>query len=416
METPGVATGAVAVTASRGGLGVEDLAGRVLGSLDVLVGALRDLRGAQVEERLRLLGRCESRLAAVKSEAVAELAAWRGEAHAAGVLQHDLKQSRGAAKGEVQLAQQLAEVPATAEALEAGEITPRHARLIAEAAGAAPPGAPIDEGELLAAAGEQPADLFGRTVRGHLNELAGEDLAERRRGQRQQRELRWKQDPDGMYELVGRFDPVAGARIETALTSAANKLWHAEDPKRRATAPQRLADALELLVAGAGQGHATSANGAGHSAAQGVDLLVIADYDTVAGELTNPRLGDGTPLSAEELLALACDANILPAIFDRDGRPLWLGRGRRQVSAAQRTALVARDGGCVGCGANPNWCQAHHIRHWAHGGTTDIDNLCLLCSHCHHHELHTNGADIIGGPDGKLTLQRPDQRPPPTPP
>jgi len=412
MET----TGAARVTAGRNGAGIEDLAGRVLGSLDVLVGALRDLRGAQVEERLRLVGRCESRLAAVKSEAVAELAAWRGEAHAAGVLQHDLKQSRGAAKGEVKLASQMAEVPATAEALDAGDITPRHARLIAEAAEAAPPEAPIDEEALLAAAGEQPADLFGRTVRGHLNELAGEDLVERRRRQRQRRELRWKQDPDGMYELVGRFDPVAGARIETALTATANKLWHAENPKNRATAKQRLADALELLVTCGGHANPANANGAGQCAAQGVDLLVIADYDTVAGQLTNPRLGDGTPLSAEELLRLACDADILPAIFDRKGQPLWLGRGRRRVSAAQRTALVARDGGCIGCGANPNWCQAHHIRHWAHGGATDIDNLCLLCSHCHHHELHTNGADIIRGPDGKLTLQRPDQRPPPTPP
>ena len=413
------------MAAGRNGSGVEDLAGRVLGSLDVLVGALRDLRGAQVEERLRLVGRCESRLAAVKSEAVAELAAWRGEAHAAGVLQHDLKQSRGAAKGEVKLAGQLAEVPATAEALDAGEITPRHARLIAEAAEAAPPEAPIDEEALLIAAGEQPADLFGRTVRGHLHELAGDDLAARRRRQRQRRELRWKQDPDGMYELVGRFDPVAGARIETALTATANKLWHAEDPKRRASAKQRLADALELLVTGGGHAHRAGADGrstgrsTGHCAgqcAQGVDLLVIADYDTVAGQLTNPRLGDRTPLSAEELRALACDANILPAIFDRKGQPLWLGRGRRQVSAAQRIALVARDGGCIGCGANPNWCQAHHIRHWAHGGTTDIDNLCLLCSHCHHHEVHTNGADIIRGPDGKFSLQRPDQRPPPQPP
>ena len=407
METSGAGT----VAARRNGSGVEDLAGRVLDSLDVLVGALRDLRGAQVEERLRLVGRCESRLAAVKSEAVAELAAWRGEAHAAGVLQNDLKQSRGAAKGEVQLAGQLAEVPATAEALDAGDITPRHARLIAEAAQAAPPEAPIDEEALLTAAGEQPADLFGRTVRGHLNELAGDDLAARRRRQRQRRELRWKQESDGMYELVGRFDPVAGARIETALTSVANKLWHAEDPKNRATAKQRLADALELLVTGAGHGTPAGANGSGKGAIQGVDLLVIADYDTIAGQLTNPRLGDGTPLCAEELRALACDANILPAIFDTKGQPLWLGRGRRHASAAQRTALVARDGGCIGCGANPNWCQAHHNRHWAHGGPTDIDNLCLLCSRCHH-QVHDNGADIIRSPNGKLTLQRPPPQPP----
>ena len=318
---------------------------------------------------------------------------------------------------------------------------PQHARLIAEAAEAAPPEAPVDEAVLLAAAEGEPADLFGRTVRSHLDERTGDDLAERRKRQRERRQVSWKHEPDGMFKLFGTFDPVTGARIETALTSTANRLWHGEDPKNRATAKQRLADALELLLTNGGQanGSATAqnetpgtaqANGsrtghgngssAGHGrtncAAQGVDLLVIADYDTVAGQLANPRLGDGTPLSPEELLSLACDANILPALFDRKGQPLWLGRARRHATAAQRAALTARDKGCIGCGASANWCQAHHIVHWAHGGTTDIDNLCLLCSHCHH-QVHTNGAQVTRAPDGKLTLTHPpDKRPPPRPP
>ena len=376
-----------------------------MSALDVLVGALGALRGAQVEERLVLVGRCESRLAAVKAEAVVELSRWRGEERAAEVLRNDLKQSRGAAKGQVRLAGQLSEVPATSEALAAGAITPQHARLIAEAAGEAPAGRPVDEAELLAAAAREPADLFGRTVRDHLNERCGDDLAERRRRQRERRAATIKQDPDGMYRLFGAFDPVTGARIETALAAAANRLWHGTDDKDRPTPKQRLADALESLITSGGAGGRTGA-------AQGVDLLVIADYDTVAGELTNARLGDGTPLSAEELVRLACDAKVLPALFDREGQPLWLGQGRRRATAAQRAALIERDKGCVGCGSSPNWCQAHHIKHWEHGGPTDIDNLCLLCSYCHHHRVHTNGAEIINGPAGKFTLQDPNGRPP----
>ena len=392
-----------ATTPGLDGSEAGDLTGCVLASLDVLVGALRALSGARVEERLRLLGRCESRLAAVKAEAVTELSRWRGEARAADVLRNDLKQTRGAAKREVKLAGQLAEVPTTARALAAGAITPQHARLIAEAAEQAPAGQPIDEAELLAAAEREPADLFGRTVRDHLNERSGSDLEERRKRQRDQRELNWKQDPDGMYKLFGRFDPVTGARIETALTAAANRLWHGEDPKARATPKQRLADALELLLT-------SGAAGKGQGATQGVDLLVIADYDAVAGQLIDARLADGTPLSPEELLRLACDANVLPALFDRKAQPLWLGRGRRHATTGQRSVLTERDKGCVGCGASANWCQAHHITHWEHGGLTDIDNMCLLCSHCHHHQVHTNGAEIIQGPGGKYTLQHPDQR------
>ncbi len=382
-------------------------AAQIMASFDASLAGLRALGDEHLEDQLQLVGRCESRLAAVKVEKIAALARRDGAARAADVVRNDVKQSRGSAKRQVKDAGRLAQVPKVAQALAEGTITPQHAQLIAEAAEEAPTGAPIDENGLLAAAEEEPADLFSRTVRDHLNKRSGDDLDERRKRQRAQRRLSFKQQPDGMFELFGRFDPVTGGRIETAITAAANKLWHAEDPKNRATAPQRLADALELLVARGG--------GKTKGTAQGVDLLVIADYDILAGQLANPRLVDGTPLSAEELLRLACDANILPAIFDQKSRPLWLGRGRRHATKHQRSVLAARDKGCVGCGTSPNWCQAHHIRHWEHGGKTDIDNLCLLCSHCHHHQVHTNGAGIIQDPDGRLILHHRRRRLAPSP-
>ena len=326
-----------------------DLADRVLVSFDASLAGLRAMGGEFLEERLRLVGRCESRLAAVKAETVAALARRDGEARAADVLRNDVKQSKGSAKRQVKEAGQLAQVPKVAQALAEGAITPQHARLIAEAAEQAPPGAPIDEAELLTAAAEQPADLFGATVRDHLNQRdRGDDLEGRRKRQRAQRRLTWKRQPDGMFELFGRFDPLAGGRIETAITAVANRLWHAEDPNNRATPQQRLADALESLVT---QG--SEATGA----AQGVDLLVIADYDILAGRLANPRLVDGTPLSAQELLRLACDADILPAVFDQKSRPLWLGRGRRHATKHQRSVLAARDKGCIGCATSPNWTR-----------------------------------------------------------
>ena len=373
-----------------------EAAAQIVASFDASLAGLRALGDEHLEEQLHLLGRCESRLAAVKAEKVAALARRDGEARAADVLRNDVGQSRGSAKRQVKEAGRLAQVPKTAEALAEGAITPQHARLIAEAAEAAPAGAPIDEAELLEAATEQPADLFGATVREHLNERSGDDLEERRKQQRSRRRLSFKRQPDGMFELFGRFDPLTGSRLETAITSAANKLWRAEDPNNRATPQQRLADALESLVT-----HSGASGNAG--AAQGVDLLVIVDYDMLAGHLANPRLVDGTPLSAEELLRLACDANILPAVFDQKRRPLWLGRGRRHATKHQRSVLAARDKGCIGCAISPNWCQAHHVWHWEHGGTTDIDNMCLLCSHCHT-LVHTNRADITQDPDGGFTL------------
>ena len=337
----------------------------------------------------------------MKAEKVDELARWRGEAHAADVLRADLKQSRGGAKREVQFAERLADLPGTAEALADGAITPQHARAIAEASAHTP----IDEAELLTAAANEPADEFGRTVREHVNErTATEDLEARRRRQRAQREANIKQESDGMYKLFGTFDPVAGARIETAIAAAAKQIRHAENPNNRATPAQRYADALEALITrqGAGTG----------GKPQRTTLVVVADYDPVSDQLANARLLDGTPLAPSELLKIALEADILPALFDSKGHPLWLGHKYRHASVAQRIALAIRDRGCVICGAANSFCQAHHVIFWEDGGPTDIDNLVLLCSDCHHRQIHELGAELVRHRDGTYSLEPPPNQPP----
>jgi hypothetical protein len=59
------------------------------------------------------------------------------------------------------------------------------------------------------------------------------------------------------------------------------------------------------------------------------------------------------------------------------------------VPAALRRALVVRDRSCAfpGCDRSPSWCDAHHIRHWADGGETALENLVLLCRR-HHRIVH----------------------------
>ena len=392
-ETPTPPPTSPSGESGRGGLSSAQL----LRLLDTLVVGLGGLGGGRLEECLRLVGRCEARLAAVKADKVAELARWRGEAHAAAVLRGELKQSRGGAKRDVQFADRLGDVPKTAKALAAGDVTPQAARAIADAAAHTP----VDEEELLDAAEAEPADVFARTVRDHVNErTAAEDLEERRRRQRSRREANIKQESDGMYKLFGTFDPIAGARIETALAAMAKQLWHAEDPKRRSTPAQRYADALEALITRQGVGADTAK-------AQRTTLVVVADYDLVVDQLAGARLIDGTPLAPSELLKIALEADILPALFDSKGQPLWLGYKCRTASVAQRVALAIRDRGCVICGAANSYCQAHHVIHWEDGGPTDIDNLCLLCSDCHHKQIHELGADLIRQPDGTYSLKHP---------
>jgi 5-methylcytosine-specific restriction endonuclease McrA len=96
---------------------------------------------------------------------------------------------------------------------------------------------------------------------------------------------------------------------------------------------------------------------------------------------------------------LACDAAVTRVILDPDSQPLDVGRRSRIIPPAIRTALVARDRGCTypGCDRGPQWTDAHHIRHWADGGTTSLDNLVLLCRQ-HHRAVHERDTAIPHAP------------------
>jgi hypothetical protein len=97
-----------------------------------------------------------------------------------------------------------------------------------------------------------------------------------------------------------------------------------------------------------------------------------------------------------------------PALGGAPTRPLEVGRTSRVVQPAQRSALAVRDGGCVfpDCARPLAWCEAHHLRHWLHGGPTDLANLALLCR-AHHRAVHEGGWRLARGPDGQLTATPP---------
>jgi hypothetical protein len=100
-----------------------------------------------------------------------------------------------------------------------------------------------------------------------------------------------------------------------------------------------------------------------------------------------------------------------PALGGARSEPLAVGRATRVVAPAQHTALTVRDGGCrfPGCDRPVAWCDAHHLRHWVHGGPTDLGNLVLLCR-AHHHAVHEGGWRLHRRPDGEFTATPPPHR------
>jgi hypothetical protein len=132
----------------------------------------------------------------------------------------------------------------------------------------------------------------------------------------------------------------------------------------------------------------------------------------------------GPLLSDAERRYLTCDATG-EVWFERDGEVIGSGRSTRTISRRLRRALEHRHRTCAvpGCGATRG-LHAHHIAHWEDGGTTDLDNLVLVCPY--HHRLHHRGGITITGPASHLvvtdshgrqlhpgSLARPPNNPPP---
>lgn len=73
-----------------------------------------------------------------------------------------------------------------------------------------------------------------------------------------------------------------------------------------------------------------------------------------------------------------------------------MGRRTRQIDAALWKALIFRDRHCTfpGCDRGGTHVNAHHIRHWAQGGETNMENLTLTCR-AHHRLVHEGGFSVL---------------------
>ena len=111
--------------------------------------------------------------------------------------------------------------------------------------------------------------------------------------------------------------------------------------------------------------------------------------------------GSPAPISLATVERQLCDTGYLGILFDNTGQPIDVGRERRLFTPAQRTAMGARDGGCVWpeCDRPPAWTEAHHLKEWLleHGYTDLADGVCLC--HPHHLLLHNTGWVILRGGD-----------------
>lgn len=216
---------------------------------------------------------------------------------------------------------------------------------------------------------------------------------------------------DGSIRLSGSLDPATAAGVVAFCTAYVTREFRtARDldiPETR-TAPQMRADALALMAE-----HLIGCT----AAPTGVTATILVEVglqDLIARSGLATNHTTGTTMDAGHLRRWCADTGVIPAVLGGPSQPLDLGRAQRLATPAQKLALIARDGACVWCDAPPAWCDAHHLRHWADGGGTDLENMALLCRSCHT-RIHTTDWGIVRRDGRTWIVPPPDVDPDRTP-
>ena len=247
----------------------------------------------------------------------------------------------------------------------------------------------------------RPVTLWREAER-HRRVRTNDELEARRR-----RFLSLWWDPEStMLCLSGMLPAEEGAAVEAALSRQAEQVVLTDRPENAGEA--RMADALAELVTGGGYGVPSPDRVVLHA-----DARVVAGAESPEGPWL-AEAEDGHRLSADAVRLMACDSRV-EWVLERDGRPVGIGRQGRTPPAPIGRLLRHRDHGRCrfpGC-EHTSWLKAHHLIHWADGGSTDLDNLVLLC-HAHHRLVHEGGWRISGHPARDLRFHDPGGRSPAT--
>ncbi|WP_454084020.1 DUF222 domain-containing protein [Georgenia sp. Marseille-Q6866] len=325
---------------------------------------------------------------------------------------------RGAALGDLRLAEGLEAMPAVAEAVERGEVTLEHARALTRLREKASPevqdalaGGGLDTLLERATRRGLTAPELGKEARAGAARVAAAAARAEFEAVRRRRSLTMRKHAGG---VAGEFflDPVAGDELRIALEAITGRPAADDDRTRE----QRMADALSTMASRTLQ-VGSDLNGAQvrpHLAVlvPGATWVgILARRRTFATCPDGPRppwpdvppgqLEDGTVVPLGELERLMCDSEMTRMVMDAAGVPLDVGRTQRTYSKELRRAITTRDRHCMwpGCRRRASWSEVHHITWFSRGGRTSLAEGITLCSY-HHHRVHEFDVVITTLPDG----------------
>jgi len=307
----------------------------------------------------------------------------------------------GTAREQTHLARALTHMPATRRALEAGDVSLSAARVLVAARGANPEAFDLSEDQLVDAARIHTINDLQRVASFWRQRVERDHLDE---GLRARRRLYASVSFEGMVRVDGDLDPEAGETLLTALRAVMDAgSRNGSDDDR--TPPQCRADALhEICRQWLNLADRPTVAGERPHVTVTVDVPALAGASSGAGDLDHVGAVDVTVARQ-----LSCDASVMRVVMAGRSQPLDVGRRTPIVPPAVRRAVILRDRVCrfPGCDRPHTWCDAHHVVHWADGGSTSLQNLVLLCRR-HHRMLHRRDGFRLNLQDGVPIFRRRD--------
>ncbi|MDQ6928352.1 MAG: HNH endonuclease [Actinomycetota bacterium] len=273
-----------------------------------------------------------------------------------------------AAREYVRVARALEDLPAMAAALCQGEMSYSKARALTRVA------TPASEGALVELSRSATASHLETFVR-HYRRVDADEAEARHEA----RSVTYHHE-DGMLVLQARLETEEAAVLLAALNDATFRLAAGSQPEKGVTAVTPCARRADALVAVAESYLATGMTS--RSGGERTMVTLRADADALVGGEGLCGIEGGGSVSVETAQRLSCDASVVLTLMGSKGEPLDVGRRSRTFPTAIRRALELRDQYCVYPGCTNRIVDGHHIVHWIKGGSTSLDNGCLLCRLC----------------------------------
>ncbi len=315
-----------------------------------------------------------------------------------------------AGREKVRVANALGELPKISEAFSLGEISYSKVRAITRVAKSE------NEDYLLMIARHGTAHHVETLVSGYRRacRLNEEEFA---RKQFNNRSFNYRWDDDGSLVFDGRLPGEVGAMILKALESAVDCADRETDVTAETWEPiaTRRADALaELAERYLETGPASSSSADRYQVMVHVTAeTLLADESDVTAETSRSsgneccHIENGPHVTAGTSRRICCDTSVSKLLQAGNGEPLSIGRKSRVIPPPMRRALQARDRNCrfPGC-THERFIDGHHIKHWADGGETCLDNLVQLCRF-HHRLVHEGGFGCERDERGNVAFRSP---------